>query len=164
MKIDKNTWHAKLFFWSMRAWRKFKFGQNWDKEVLVKDLLKGGTNLCEYIRVMFLWMPLVLLLHIVFYGTILAAFLVVPIALFGVGSYLKATGSIVGTVIVGIIALFTFVFIIDQLSRRLSPRIRKIKRGEFSGFPRVLSEWAKAKKEKVCPFVEFVDGEKEGAP
>ena len=161
MTIEKNTWHAKLFFWSLRVLRKFRDGQDWNKEVLEKDLLKNGTNLCEYIRITFLWMPLVVLLHVVFYGMIVAAFLVVPIALFGVKSYLKTTGTFIGAGIAIIIILISIVFICEQFSFHIAPRIRKVKRGEFSGFAKVFSEWVKAKKERVCPIVQFVENEKE---
>lgn len=151
MHLNRESWHARLFFWALGVWNEFR--NNESQEVFFRQ----QTNLCHYIRVLLVWMPLVLGIHAVLIGSTVWAFIILPIYLFGITGYGWTIAVIVGL----IVAVFALVYFLKLLGRlfnkaeewRDRPAVEKPDTGP--SFWEVLRVWKKAQKDKMCPFVDF---------
>lgn len=94
------------------------------------------TNLCHFMRVIFLWLPFKIALA----ATMIAA-----------GFVWWEIPLIVG---IGSLVILSSFFLIFCVIDKLWPRLRKIENMESVS---VVAQYLKAKKAKVCPFVEIVE-------
>ena len=76
--IDKSRWYVRLFLWFRRIQLKF-----WHQDPWECDCHEVYTNLCLFIRLLFFTGPLIVLLHVLAYGALLASVTVVPVYFFG---------------------------------------------------------------------------------
>lgn len=162
--IEKKSWHARLFFWSLRVWLRFKYGDGWkyDKQL---HRHSRSTNLCFYVRTMAVWMPLVLALHLALVVWILYVAFVLPAHLFSIVSTAKLYELFVIS-LAGSWAIFWSVnwFWDNKLEpkieqRRQTAKVRKRAKALESktglSASEVLVEWVKARKRDICPFITF---------
>ncbi len=161
--INKESWHAKLFFWSLIIWLKFKEGQRLTPEDL--RLYYPRTNLCLYIRTIVVWMPMVLALHAVLLVAAVYAIVILPIRYFG-WSYASFWGFwvVLGTGAFGGGMLSSYFWNRISRWRRRRRDFHRHKRASLdpdqglSGI-QVASAWVAARKEKICPFISFKGNE-----
>lgn len=171
MELNRQSWHTRLFFWALDI--SCKFTGNSSRWILSR----GGekTNLCQYVRFLLVWMPLVLGINVALVGFAIWTIVVLPINLFGITGYAWTIGTIVGVIaiIVAIVYLFKlFGWLMDKRDKaaKKSPVVRKqpvpvvIKPYTGPSFWEVLGAWMKAQKDKVCPIISFtgLKAEEEG--
>jgi hypothetical protein len=157
MELDKRQWYVRWFFWSLMLWDEFREDEtSWQFE-------NNGTNLCHFIRVILVWAPLVVVLHLLVYGSAIAVLTAWPIYLFGFSWYMAALLAI--AIVVGA------VWGTKRASRKarewrrthpitvLRPTFRRTKTVEAAprgpGFFEVLWQYVVAVKSKVCPTITF---------
>jgi uncharacterized membrane protein len=162
MELNRNQWHVKFYFWCLDVWDAF----------LETYTDRHQSNLCQYIRTIFVWMPLAFAMNV---GLLLYALYVLfyyPLTRFGVIGSFK--GYVTVTLIVGTIYLFFY------MKKKRAERLReqrwaheratdvnsnddeaeeKEKRGP--GFIEVIWLYLVAMKQKVCPMIEFKAGRKQ---
>jgi hypothetical protein len=154
MFIQKDHWLSRLFFWALGICDEFTGGQ---EELRCSE--KGATNLCFLTRVIFLYLPLVLAIHLVTFSAALGALFFVPVMLFGWGGY----GTGVAWVIACIVALVFIVLLIGTGIRLCSKMIdlTKTPDGKIHGLVDLLKARLGAMKAKVCPQITFSKQEEE---
>lgn len=128
LNLSSNKWHVRLFKWcyqiSVACWRK-------NPEFWMDDYKR--TNLCQFIRTIFVSAPLALLLNLAFWLWVGFIFLYWPISHLGFGSYAIGIGLIVGGlaaalgVIFGAIEGTTYVV---KLNSRRRERLRNAPKKE----------------------------------
>ncbi len=153
MNLPKERWYSKLFFASTEivdafvhrgyyAWR-----------------FEKGTDICHFMRTIFVYAPAVLLLHLLVALEILAATIVVPLCYLGVGGYSIAilyTGILAG-IMCGLYKLTSSVVAgIGSLGNKIEEK-RRSRQGP--SFWKLTGEWLYAQKRKVCPLINFVSNE-----
>ena len=161
MNINKNSWHYKMNFW-------FKSGNIW----------KMPKTLCGYFwtTVQHLVMCTVLAIVVSAVGMMIGAPLVVDA---GLGAWLGISSTVltwVVSAIVGIISvvvflagsvftMFSIVFGFSKLAETLKERKAKKENARISaGLPvkeaPMVIQYLKARKQKICPMIDYVEGEK----
>ncbi|HVZ10980.1 MAG TPA: hypothetical protein VG941_00940 [Candidatus Paceibacterota bacterium] len=164
--IEKESWHAKLFFWSLAIWLKFKEGQSSSPEGL--RLYYHGTNLCFYIRTIVIWMPMVLALHAALLSAAVYVIVILPFRFFG-WSYALFWGFWVlivgGAFLGGVLSSYFWKKSSEWRRRRRDfQRLNRLKQLDcslnqgLSGI-QVARAWISARKEKICPFISFEKNE-----
>lgn len=147
MNLAKTSWHARLFFWSLGIWDEFT---GWDTEWQFRD----GTNLCHYVRVICLYLPLVFLVHLSLLLGAVSAVTALPFYLFGMGYVATAVG-----IALAVLTIFGLVKGVDKLVEKFhtvameAEKRPKVDKGP--GFFKVLWTWLVAQKKRVCPGVTF---------
>lgn len=95
MYLNKNRWFVRLFSWSLGLWAQFNGNVNEYRH-------QERTNLCHFARVIVVYMPLVLLLHLLLVVTAFVALIATPIHLFGAVNYFIVMGGIAVAVLIPI--------------------------------------------------------------
>lgn len=161
MELNRSVWYVRLFFWSLAIWETFR---DYDYRYDRSHVEKRGTNLCFFIRVMVVYMPLVLLLHAAFAATAVASLTALPIYLFGGIAYgwtLAAIAVVIGTIWGVKVAL-------RRAARRERTQVKFVERKREvqpatevteprgPGFFEILWAYLVAAKKKVCPSIAFL--------
>ncbi|MEK7566730.1 MAG: hypothetical protein AAB527_01170 [Patescibacteria group bacterium] len=151
MDLDRNKWYVRWFFWSLGICDEFTGGCQGEYH-------NNGTNLCHFCRVIFLYAPAVLLLHITLIVFALAVLIPFPISYFGGSGYLRWLGVIVLMAFI-IRALKIFLRWFSNLPSRPRKMRKPEKPVEYAGpsFLELVWEWLVAQKKKICPIIRFVD-------
>jgi len=168
MEIDQNSWHAKLYFWCLSIWARFKSGDHSERYYW---RFSQKTNLCLYIRSIVIWMPLVVLLHLLLLVYAIGV-LSIPLFTFGWG-YIYFLASIV----IATAGIYLWVRYLHEKPKseldyqklykereekeRKRERKMALKANKPPSFTEVLIEWIKAKKSAICPIIDFSGQAKE---
>jgi len=151
MNLNKQSWYVRWFFWSLDILDKFVGCDTWRYQ--------KGTNLCHFMRVILIYAPLVLVLHLALYGAAIGVVTVLPVYLFGWGSY----GKTLGFVAAGVFIWFVTQAILERRKitgqESIVAQSPKVVQASSAGptFWQVVGEWLRAKKAKVCPLIAFND-------
>ena len=103
MTIKEDTWHFKVFKYANRVWNTF-----WDNRWAIERGL-NDSNLCYYIRVIVVWLPMLFMVHILVYAFALFVALLLPVILFGGPG--AALWFYLGAIIVALVLAGGFVLI-----------------------------------------------------
>ncbi len=148
MYLNKGTWYVRLFFLAVGIWDEFR-----DRDTLW--LAREETNLCYFIRVILVWMPFVLLLHLCLVAAAIFAAIYWPIHLFGTRGY--GTG-LAGVAVIVFLVVGTVVGTKWFLKRRRAePRVTKAAVEKQPGFLSLVVTAAVASKKKICPIIRFTE-------
>lgn len=151
MTLDDRQWYVRWFLWSLGIYDAFR---DRDTASWIKH-----TNLCFFLRVTLVYAPLILTLHVILYGLLIAVFTVLPMTLFGGSAYSLTAGGIVGVVL--------FIWGIKAAGNRVNEwqyqrRLRRWRAEREKAeahvptaptFFEILGEWFAAQKQKVCPSI-----------
>jgi len=166
MKIKKNAWHVHVYKASVKLWCRFTGNKEWE--------YMDHPNLCTYIRMMTVYAPIIIGLHL---AVLLSPFWVsawvasvYPDS--GVAGGFSAVWAVVWRVLavgVGIIALLFAVFAFDEFigsglkkkwkerreQRREAVLLLKTEQEiELSAW-QVFAQWAQDRHEKICRQIKF---------
>lgn len=160
MDLKRSVWYVRWYFWSRGICDQFLDEGNsaWKVE-------QNGTNLCAFVRMIFIYAPLVLLLNAITFAFVLATITVLPVYLFGWKGYGLGVGAIAATVFL----IYAIVFSVARLRKRreakrsVQKQATKPIRANVTNpsFARVMGRWVMAKKRKICPLITFVKSDKE---
>ena len=156
MVINKKAWHARLYRLALGVCARFT-GNDY-----MAWAYEDRTNFCHYVRVCLVYLPLILVSHLLGIAVVLLTFVILPIELFGVG-YGKAVLWIVGCFVVVAGMGAGAIFIANKISDwRAGKRMRRIPLtpGEQTTF-QLVGAYIKAKKQGICPLIEFKEVENE---
>lgn len=163
MNLNKQQWYVRWFFTCLAVIDEFA-GDHGDR--VYKN--RHGASLCPFVRVSLIWGPLIILLHLVVYAGAIVSVTLLPIILFGFGSYI--------TLIAGITGVIAVIWLckkaedaLKQWRRRVrearwqaaieapesdeQPKTEAVKKGP--SFASVLWSYAVAAKQRVCPIINF---------
>ncbi len=158
MELNPNHWHVKFYFWCLDVWDAF----------LDTHTKRHTSNLCQYIRTIFVWMPLALVVNVGFWLYVFYALLYFPLTHFGVVG--TAAGYLAIGLFIGAIWAFTWLysFTEDRLDDRRYERHRAARRAAIialggvteqeergPGFIEVIWLYLVAMKRRVCPMITF---------
>lgn len=87
IKLTTKSWHVRLFYWSERMWK--MFADSWN------ETNSPSTDLCTYIRTMFVLMPLALCINAVFWAAVGYVALYFPFRTFGAQNIGMAAAGLV---------------------------------------------------------------------
>ena len=159
MELNPNQWHVKFYFWCLDVWDAFQESHT----------NRNRSNLCQYIRTIFVWMPLALVANIGFWLYTFYVLIYFPLTHFGVVGSGKGYGTI--ALICGAISLYFYLKAKlkerreeQQLAADLAAGVsssgsRHFEEEEKSpGFIEVIWLYLVAMKQKVCPTIEFRAG------
>lgn len=150
MKIKSGTWHARVYQWWLRHGRGNEPGYR--------------ENLCHYVRVLLFWAPMTWIDRLTDVGTwgprTVAVLYLSMIALMAIGvlivvpaitqttRFLMAMGSLAG--------LITTLGILYGIGKfAMTHRLPRIPTLGIPTTSRLIYEYGKAKKHRICPFIEF---------
>lgn len=152
MRISKNSWHYKLYVF-MSQWNAAWRAED-DYHLFPKDNERIG--LCPYMRMILIWGPLAILSNIFPLGTFAAVVFLFPMSANGLWGVFWLFFWI-ATVIV---ALFGIGFLKDFSDKRAERKKSQLDSNEEpksepeTGFFKILIEYVKAFKTKICPVLE----------
>ena len=138
-----------MFFWSLGIWNEFTERNE------AYHVAWRGTNLCHFVRVICLYLPLVFLLYVGTLAATMFTLIVLPIELFGGSAY----------VLIVVSATFVTVLIIAAVRHRRVARERRWEsvptRAPSSprrpSFVSVVWQGIVATKRHVCPLITFAE-------
>lgn len=155
MDLNKNSWHVRLFFRSQEICDKFT-------DLLQTSNYEERTNLCHYVRVICVYMPFVILFHLIGYGAAIAALTYLPFHLFG-NSYWYVIGSVaVLATVTYIVCLINIYFTAKAEKKPETEEVQKApkpmpgKPQQGPGFSEVILAYLAAAKKRICPTVNFI--------
>jgi uncharacterized membrane protein YwzB len=149
MKIEKNSWHAHLFFECLKMCEAFT-----DRDWLVEQY-RRRTNLCHYMRVVMVYAPLIIAVHVVAVVATFWVLIIRPIQLFGMTGYL----STLRVIVIGIVTIVLLVglrALILHFYRKRKPRdVVHHEPGKLAQSLDLFGEYLAAKKARICPLITF---------
>lgn len=166
MQVSNVSWHYNLYCKAAEAWFTF-LGRGHDNSYygpsrFGREKWFEASNLCFYVRVITVWAPTMFLLQLSPLLALWLTFYTIPKAAFGLLAFYTALGAFLGILAIfaaciGLfMALVVFVFIDDPLG--IVHAIGKPFRVVGSFFA-ILGAWLWAKKQRICPTIEFVPPE-----
>jgi len=160
MDLNKSKWYVRWYFWSLGICEEFR-----DHHGLIYQAENRGTNLCAFMRVIFIYAPLILLFHAIVYVAALATITVLPIKLFGLKWYGVGVGAVAGLILLVLLVVNLVMWLLDKWwLARVNAQGQEAKPTNTDaaspGFVHVLWQWVVAKKQKLCPLITFVEREK----
>lgn len=162
MNLDRSKWYVQWFFWSLGIWDEFTENNR------VAQCEETGTNLCFFIRVMLVWAPLVIMLHLAVFALIIYALTAYPILRFGGSRY----GWGIGAILTLALMIFGISWVRGLRGKRSRREYQRRYRDNWDApaptlqtrqhpvetspsFLKVLLEWVAAKKKLICPGITF---------
>jgi len=152
LALSKDKWFVKLYIEADKVWTKFS------DDTITSDEL--NTNLCYFIRVTFVYLPMVVLMHVAAIIGLVAGLTATPIYYFGFSGYSQ--------IVVLVLAFFGVVSGIlfwkskidadpfyYQKKREKRKRKREEREKNGPGFFATIHLWLMAKKHKICPLIEI---------
>lgn len=131
MKISRNSWHFKLYYFYMKRFcRDYEYPEQ--------------VNLCPYIRTIFLWLPLNYGLHLIMLSAMPLVFIFAGTMAYCDGE-LKQLLMVLMLCILGFSGLFGIIMLIGYI-------VDKSKKEHTT----LLGTWVKAKHDKICPVINVV--------
>ena len=150
--ISKTSWHYKLYrFFSQlcAAWRGnedfYKYPKN-----------QNMIGLCQYMRMILIWGPLVMLTYLIPIGAVTSFFFWLPFSLngsAGVMSFYAVVASLIFVIVVATIAIWLIKRSTDAVIEYRETKKNKSKVETKTKKPNLLFEYAKAIKSKMCPIL-----------
>jgi len=107
------------------------------------------TDICQFIRMIFLWTPLAIVMHLITMATIIFTVIYFPILVFGFGYMWFWIIVIICIAIIISVALISKTICIPKIK---TPQITR----DISG---IITEGYRGFKEKFCPIIEFKENE-----
>jgi len=150
MLIERNSRWARVYFWSLDILDEAAESSH-------SYRLRDRTDLCHFFRTIFVYMPLTLLCNLLFWAMVVFFLYISPVLLFGTW---KAPALQFGIITVVALLVWVCLFMGDKLAKwryRRPERRHERRQRSAENKLRIIREWLRAKKEKVCPLVEFVD-------
>ena len=152
MDIDITKWYVRIFFWSLGIWD--KFWEDWN----TGPQYTKGTNLCHAIRVTFVWMPLVLMLHVALILTALFVLIFLPLHYFEWTLYLpiiKVAGLIGIALVIIILAAVLLTKLIDMIEERKKRSPEKEEKSNDPSIWKIMGIWLADKDKRICRILTF---------
>ena len=141
MIITKESYWYRVFTWCLKLCSKFL-----DKDLVWK--YRNGSNLCHFMRVIFIYSPLILLSQLLTVFITLGILLYVPIIWFGALSWF----GLIFLITAGTVLIVAFCYLMDKNAERIKYWYREKEKG-------LMITWIKAKKQKICPLIKWEEGE-----
>lgn len=157
MILDKNSWHARLYSWTAWNWLRFR---GYDPDLRRHaDRFENlsNTNLCQYIRTLFIQLPLLILLHGLLAVAVGYALFWHPIALFGSYSWLSVIGIslCVAAAAIAVIGLIYLGFVSsDKVKSAIETYIDKLANTP-PGIIRLTIQWFKDRHDNICSIIQL---------
>lgn len=159
MDIREGSFAFRLFFWALRICEAFT-----DRELAYK-YERRGTNLCHYIRVIFLYAPLILFGQLLFWAAAVAVLLVIPSYWFSFAGWAKFLGILAVCIALFIGVIFAIYWAqgkAGEWKAQLEEKKReKLYASDFQPQPasptvwQMVKEWLVAQKKKICPLIKW---------
>lgn len=161
MNLPPNAWYTRWFLWSAEVIFQ------WTRGTSAWQYASNGTNLCQFIRVTWLWAPLIVAAHIAVLGIWVMALTLYPIQSFGVASW----GVTWLYIIFAVGAVVAIVFLIwlcreylnSRSERAESAAVQQVRRAKQMNYASVLGQWIIAKKRRICPIISFKEEDAHGS-
>lgn len=147
LNIREKTWHAKLFRFTINLISKFA-----GKEYL-KWKFEGSTNICHYIRTLVVYLPLLLLAHIVPVIYLIYVVFFYSIQTFGIVNIIATLAVIVLSSLAVCIAMLGLFKLFEMTE------IFEYKISRPDSFWNVSKEFIVANKTKFCSKISFIKEE-----
>lgn len=138
IEVNKAQWHARLFIWSVDLWGNFKNNPN---EI---DRFRHGTNICHYIRTIFVAVPVVFLSMGLFAWWAVYVLILSPVGVLGWQVYLMGLAALI--VISGLSVFSHWLY----QGFTWKPKLRR--KRMISAFDLGV-EFIVAQKRRICPLV-----------
>jgi hypothetical protein len=159
LELSKDDWKVRLFNQCQLICDNFTDSNK-------HGFLITNTNLCYFIRVIFIYAPTIILLNLALYALSIYILIVVPIQYFGEIPYIYTTGSI--------LILISLLYLVNRMianapveheteveEEKESEQEVKPKEDKEPSWRELLKVYLKAKKEKICPTIQITDCQKE---
>lgn len=161
--LDRSVWHTRLFFWTLDVCDYFlnkKYYGNMGYYSMA-NRYSCGTNLCHYVRVITVYLPLVLATHLLLVASTIYVLLLLPIRLFGALGYAFSILHIFGALLALIIAFTILAFGVVGLGKAKDITVKVIETrrklpDDQPSAVELIKLWVKAKKQKICPLISFI--------
>ena len=147
MKICRDSWHYQLYAFNGKLWHNFIHGNEHGYEWTHPHMI----GICEYIRGIVIWGPLLYLIYLAVFGSALFVAIGFPLWV------MQGTGAVVAISLVVFICLFiSGLFAVDKAVDYMDSRPKKPKKvKEGDSFGKLFVAFLIGIKEKVCPIAEI---------
>jgi hypothetical protein len=159
MDIREDCFAYRLFFWALGICEAFI-----DHELAYK-YKRRGTNLCHYIRAIFLYVPLILFGQLLFWATAVAVLLIIPVYWFSFAGWAKFLGIVALCIAIFFGVVFLCMWLSDKV-KEWQQELEEAKREKlYASSPepqpdsptvwQMVKEWVFAQKKKICPLIKW---------
>ncbi|MDO8655467.1 MAG: hypothetical protein Q7R48_03615 [bacterium] len=161
MELNRNVWYVQLFFWSLRIYGAFR-KDFWNRRRFdPEEVARNGTNLCFFMRVIIVYVPLILLSHAALFVAAAASVTLVPISFFGAAAYGRTLVFLAATAAIIFLIIKMITFAQRHKPAKQTPKKRPVaKQPTGPSFLEVSWAYVVAVKRKVCPLITFTGLEK----
>ena len=157
MIFHDDQWHLRLYRWSRKVWLHF-----WNQDIDQVDS-RVAVGLCPYVRTIFLYMPLIVALHLGVFAAAGYVLLVQPIMWFGALPFGIFIGKLVGIVAVAAVCIGGIVGVVMAIAaisewlenRTATHKVKRVAPDDRPSFSRVIRMWWKAIHDRMCPLIEI---------
>ncbi len=151
MDLSKTTWYVRLYLWCLQIIDKSRPGDEHGQPSTYYDDYRDSTNLCQFMRVILVWAPFVILLNFSSYIFSVGLLTYIPIVYFGFGS---SWLTFLVVLVVAVAAVIGFISVIYKLDERNESRKSNLVEHKDPTFRSLL--WGRivdGKQKYLCPFI-----------
>ena len=154
MELSRTTWYVKLYLWCLQIIDKSRPGDEHGKPSTYYEDYRDSTNLCQFMRVILVWAPFVILLNFSSYIFSVGLMTYIPIVYFGFGGGWFKALLIIAVGVCTIIGVGLCVSKIYDWNEERKPRPKAHKDPTFKSL--LWGHITDAKK-SICPFIHIGD-------
>lgn len=153
IKLNYNSWHARLFMQIQEAWDAFVGKDDIDRENKHYD----RTDICRYIRAWVLKLPLLLALQLGFLVYMLYVIVIYPLTYAGAAAY-GTFWIVVGCIVAAVVTFGVIMHLFGWLGSKLKEARRDKEQEELEeekapGLWEMFKQWIQDKHDKICTTV-----------
>lgn len=142
IEVNNSQWHTRLFLWSVDLWGHFKGNPN---EV---DRFRHGTNVCHYVRTIFVAVPFVFTSLGLFAWWAVYVLITSPVADLGWQLYLTGLLALAATACLSVFVCWLY----QGFEWRSKPKRKRL----VSAFD-IMADFVVAQKRRICPLVTIAE-------
>lgn len=154
IKLNRESWHAKVFMQIQEAWDAFRGKDSVDRSYTNY----GNTDICRYIRAWVIKLPLVVAIHALFVYYVAYVFAIYPLTYAGTAAYMNFW-TFVGFIILAVAAFCLVAWFLSWLGSLwkehkdeiLPEKERSKKKGP--SLWQMFKQWVKDRHDKICTTV-----------
>jgi len=157
VELERNRWYVQLYLWCLAVWDTFLLREA--KDLRGRNWLR--TNLCQFLRTIFLWAPLVFVMNVGLLAFTCFVLVYYPVTRFGAGGYVKTLVVLAGIAFAGFLETILLSKVLRWFADRLLDRAEAFDSEKTSvrspSFASIVFAWLRALKERTCPLITIVD-------
>ena len=151
MDLSRTTWYVRLYLWCLQIIDKSRPGDEHGRPSTYYEDYRDSTNLCQFMRVILVWAPFVILLNFSSYIFSVGLMTYIPIVYFGFGTSWLGFLIVLAVAIAAVIGFIFLGYKIWEWDERRQAKPTAYKDPSFWSL--LWGRIAGGKQKYLCPFI-----------